>query len=132
LGFIKQIAIAGLIVLVIISYPVYAYASELQAYSIASGFMIGLINALIGYRLNEKALSKSTRNFMVIVFGGMGIRMIVIAILLLSLLYIAKLDEVSLVASVFFFYMLFVALEINYLHKKQIKLKQESSDTVKA
>lgn len=128
-NFIKHLITASIISIVIATYPVYAYASQIQVYSIICGYIIGLINAVAGYRLNELAFKKPVKSFMVIVFGGMGIRMLFIAISILILLYIAKLDEVSLVASVFFFYILFVTLEINYLHKKQLLSKKTVSGT---
>ncbi len=123
-NFIKQLIIASLIAIIIASYPVYAYANKVQVYSIICGYIIGLINALAGFKLNELAFKKPVKMFMVIVFGGMGIRMMFIAISIVILLYFAKFDEVSLVASVFFFYILFVALEIIYLHKKQLLNKK--------
>lgn len=124
LNFIKHVAIASIISFVLAVYPIYAYASELQVYSIVCGYAIGFINALAGYKLNNFAFNKPVKMFMVIIFGGMGLRMIFIAITILILLYFAKLDEVSLVASVFFFYIIFVALEINYLHRKQLLSKK--------
>ena len=128
-NFIKQLIIAGLIAIVIASYPVYAYANKIQTYSIIAGYIIGVINALAGFKLNEIAFKKPVKMFMVIVFGGMGIRMMFIAISIVILLYIAKFDEVTLVASVFFFYILFIALEINYLHKKQLLNKKTAADS---
>ena len=79
--------------------------------------------------INELAFKKSVKSFMVIVFGGMGIRMMFIAISIVILLYIAGLDEVTLVASVFFFYILFIVLEINYLHTKQLLNKKTAADS---
>ncbi len=127
LSFIKHVIISSIIVFVIAVYPVYIYADKLRIYSILCGYIIGLINAILGYKLNKLAFSRSVKSFMVIVFGGMGIRILIIALLLMVLLYAAKLDEVSLVASVFFFYILFAVLEINYLHRSQIQTKKELS-----
>lgn len=125
-NFIRHIIIASIAAAVIAGYPVYRYANELQTWSIISGYILALLNALVGYKLTELAFNKSVKSFMVIIFGGMGVRMIFIALVILILLYFIKLDEVSLVASVFFFYMLFVALEINYLHKKQLAAKNSA------
>ena len=128
-NFIKQLSIAGLVAIVVASYPVYVYANKIQVYSIICGFIIGIINALAGFKLNELAFKKPVKSFMVIVFGGMGIRMMFIAISIVILLYVAKFDEVTLVASVFFFYILFIVLEINYLHTKQLLNKKTAADS---
>ena len=124
-GFYKHIIISSLVVILLSIYPVSVYVSNIQFYSIISGYVIGLLNAIAGYKLNTIALNKSVKSFMVIVFGGMGLRMILIAILILILLYFVKLDEISLVASVFFFYILFVTIELVHLHKRQLKIKNE-------
>jgi ABC-type thiamin/hydroxymethylpyrimidine transport system permease subunit len=126
-GFVKHVVIATLIVIVIASYPVSVYANKVQVYSIISGFVIGLLNALIGYKLNSIAFTKPNKSFMAIVFGGMGLRMLAILILLLILLYIANLDEITLIASVFFFYVLYAAIEIIHLNKAQSRSKQQNT-----
>ncbi|MFI5212126.1 MAG: hypothetical protein ACHQIH_04530, partial [Ignavibacteria bacterium] len=86
-NFIKQLTVASLVAIVVASYPVYAYANKVQVYSIICGYIIGLISALAGYKLNELAFKKPVKSFMVIVFGGMGIRMMFIAISIVILLY---------------------------------------------
>ncbi|HJY63435.1 MAG TPA: hypothetical protein VJ455_04700 [Ignavibacteria bacterium] len=124
-GFYKHIIISSLVVILLSIYPVSVYVSNIQFYSIISGYVIGLLNAIAGYKLNTIALNKSVKSFMVIVFGGMGLRMILIALIILILLYFVKLDEISLVASVFFFYILFVTIELFHLHKNQLRIKNQ-------
>lgn len=118
-GFLKQVIYASIAVLIIGIYPVTVFANQVQIYSIISGFLIGLLNAFIGYRLNTLAFNKTVKKFMALVIGGMGLRILVIFLFLVILLYIVKLDEFTLIGSVFFFYVLFVSLEINYFHRKQ-------------
>ena len=118
-GFYKHLIYSSLIVFIIALYPVSAYTSIIQLYSLISGYIIGLLNALIGFKLNLIALKKPVKSFMVLVFGGMGLRMIFIAIIILILIYFAKLDEIYLVASVFFFYTLFVSIELFHLHRNK-------------
>jgi hypothetical protein len=54
---------------------------------------------------------------MILVFGGMGIRLLIVIIFLLILIQFTSVDSLSLAASVFFFYTLFVSIEIFFLHK---------------
>jgi hypothetical protein len=124
LSFLKYVLIASVLVFVIAAYPVYSYASPEQTESIIYGYLISLVNVVIGFSLNNTALGKKTKSFMVLVFGGMLIRMLIVAALLLVLLYYAKLEPVMLTASVFFFYFLFISIEIKFLHKKIISEKQ--------
>lgn len=125
LGFLIYVLIASFIVFVAASYPVYLYASPEQVESIIYGYLISLVNVVIGFSLNNAALGRKTKSFMVMVFGGMLIRMVIVAVLLLVLLYVAGLEPVMLTASVFFFYFLFISIEIKFLHKK-IKTEKQN------
>jgi len=125
-AFLRYVLYASLIVFIAAYYPVYKYASSLQISSIIYGYLISLVNVLIGYGLTGIAFEKKVKSFMVIVFGGMLVRMLLVAVLLLILLYIAQLDAASLVASVFFFYFLFISIEIKFLFKKSSENKINS------
>jgi hypothetical protein len=128
-AFIRYVLYASLIVFVAAYYPVNKYASSLQTSSIIYGYLISLVNVLIGYGLNGIAFEKKVKSFMVIVFGGMIARMLLVAGLLLILLYLAQLDAMSLTASVFFFYFLFIAIEIKFLYKKSSESKKNTNTT---
>lgn len=130
-GFFRYIVISSLIVIVLASYPVWKYFTVNQINSFVFGYIVSLINAVIGYKLNTMAFSKPTKSFMVLVFGGMGIRLLVVLLLLLILIQFTTLDSISLVGSVFFFYTLFISIEIYYLHKKQLQAKKHNPDPVK-
>lgn len=120
-AFLKYVLYASVIVLVISFYPVYMYLSPEQVKSIIFGYLLSLLNILIGYSLISNAFEKKTKSFMIIVFGGMGVRMLLVAVMLLILLYIVLLEPVSLVSSVFFFYFLFTSIEIKFLYGKSSK-----------
>ena len=125
--FFKYVLIASVIVLIAAFYPVYTYASSLQIKSIIYGYLLSLINVLVGYGLTGIAFDKKVKSFMIIVFGGMVVRMFLVAVLLLVLLYIVQLDAWSLVASVFFFYFLFISIEIKFLYKKSSEGKTNTN-----
>lgn len=116
--FVRDTLTASVIVAVLAIYPVYRYTSEIQLYSILSGYFISLLNVFAGFSLNELAFEKKIKSFMVIVIGGMTIRMIGVIILLVLLLHYTILDTVYLVSSVFFFYFVFTSIEIYNLSKK--------------
>ncbi len=124
-SFVRNVLIASLAVLLISVYPAKVYLNQLQSISVICGFLVSLINAMVGYKLNEMALNRSVKSFMIVIFGGMGIRILVMVILLLVLLKIAGLDEVSLVGSAFLFYLIFLTLEILYFHTRQSKIKND-------
>jgi len=128
--FLKYSLILSLVVLLIAFYPVYVYASKIQVYSIITGYLISLFNIIIGYSLNRSALNKNVKSFMVIVFGSMTLRLVIVAIFLVILLTYTQLDSIYLVSSVFFFYFLFVSLEIYFLTKKPGNTTATGNNTV--
>jgi|SRR4030095_8176799 len=119
LSYFRILFTASLVAVILSAYPAIKYAASVQLYSFLAGFLISLINAVLGFRLNEMAFKKSARNFVLIVVGGMGIRMILLGIFLVILLQFPVFDVTSLVASVFFFYVLYMSIEIYYLHNKK-------------
>ncbi len=129
-GFFKYIALSSLIVIILGAYPVWKFFTVNQINSFVFGYIISLINAFIGYKLNSMAFSKPTKSFMVLVFGGMGIRLIVVLLFLLILIQFTSLDSICLVGSVFFFYTLFISIEIYFLHKKQLQAKKHNPGPV--
>ena len=124
--FLRSLLVVSVVSFLIASYPVLKYLNQLQTYSIISGYLVALINALLGYRLNKMAVNKPVKVFMALVFGGMGIRVLISAILLIVLLKIFNLDDITLLGSAFFFYFLFITIEIYYFHKLQTGLKADN------
>lgn len=127
-GFFKFIMLSSLIVIVLGSYPVWKYFTVNQINSFVFGYIVSLMNAIIGYKLNTMAFGKPTKTFMMLVFGGMGIRLILVMLFLVILIQFTALDSLSLVGSVFFFYTLFISIEIYFLHKKQLQVKKHNLD----
>ena len=130
-GFFKYIIISSLAVFLLGFYPVWIYFSVNQINSFVFGYIISLMNAVIGYKLNTMAFNKPTKSFMVLVFGGMGIRLILVMLFLVILIQFTTLDSLCLVGSVFFFYTLFISIEIYFLHKVQSQAKKHNPDPVK-
>lgn len=127
-GFFKFIVLSSLIVIVLGSYPVWKYFTVNQINSFVFGYIVSLMNAIIGYKLNTMAFGKPTKTFMMLVFGGMGIRLILVLLFLVILIQFTTLDSLSLAGSVFFFYTLFISIEIYFLHKKQLQVKKHNLD----
>ena len=129
ISFLKVVALSSLIVFIIAVYPVITYSSGIQVNSFICGYIISLINALLGFKLNAIAIGKSVKGFMILVFGGLGIRIIIVILLLLIMLQIDIFEPISLISSVFFFYVLFISIEIYFLHKKQEAIKTINKNT---
>jgi hypothetical protein len=123
-GFVKYVLIASFVTILLAIYPIYKYTTQVQIYSIITGFLISLANVFAGYLLIGLGLNKAFKTFMVVIFGGMIARMFVILALMLLLLYALKLDSTMLISSLIFYYFLFTTIEIYFINKKQ-QIKQK-------
>ncbi len=118
-----------LIVILISSVPVFLFYTAEQIFAFAIGAVVSFINAITGFFMNTFALKKRMSVFMAYVFGGMGLRMLFIAIVLLLLTHHSNLDNIALISSVLIFYFLFISIEIYFLNKlvsTKRKLNNES------
>jgi hypothetical protein len=120
-NFLKTLMIISLAAIVISIFPLVSYSSSKQALSLIIGFVISLANAVAGYVIIERAFNKNIKIFMTMIFGSMAARMMAIAIIMLLIVFLTKLDFIYLVASLMFFYFLFTGIEIYYLQKKNRK-----------
>lgn len=122
--FYKYVIIASIIIFLISIYPIIKYLSQAQINSVYCGYVISLVTAIGGYKLNSIAFNRSVKSFMVLVFGGIGIRLIFVIIMILILIQFNIFEQMSLAGSVFFFYIIFISIEIYILHKKQLIAKE--------
>ena len=125
--FLKQILITIVAVGVLAWYPVERYASVEIIQAIIGGVSLSLVNVLIGYAAIEYSFDKSYTHFIQVVMGGIGVRLIVMVGLLLVMILVFKLHVVALVGSLFVMYMLFLILEVLYIHNKwQKKINKQN------
>jgi len=117
--FVRNIGAASLIILILGFYPAYVYTTHLQIVSIVYGYAVCLVNVLIGFALNETAVVKEFKVFMVILFGGMFIRIFLSAGLLALIIFTGAADTAALIGSFFFFYVIFTAMELQFIHRKK-------------
>jgi hypothetical protein len=127
-SYLRNVLVASIVSAIVLGYPIIVYLNKVQIQSLICGYGISLLNALVGYKMNDMAFNRSVKSFMILVFGGMGLRMILVGVLLLIVIYYTQLDSVSLISSVFVFYILFAGMEIQYLHKKQL-LDKKNKET---
>jgi len=89
------------------------------------GALFATVNVLLGYAAIEYSLGKSTTTFFKFVIGGMGLRLLLMAVVLVLLVKVFQLHVGALVGSMGIFYVVFLTLEIFYIQKK-INNKQQS------
>jgi hypothetical protein len=117
--FIRNIGAASLIILILGFYPVYVNASQFQMISFVYGYAVCIVNILIGFGLYEISLEKQFKVFVSILFGGMAVRIFLSAGLLALIIFAGAADDVALIGSFFFFYVIFTAMELHYVNKRK-------------
>ncbi|MEP0823551.1 MAG: hypothetical protein HRF44_11945 [Ignavibacterium sp.] len=86
--------------------------------SVLAGAVISLSNFLLGFVSVEYAFDKSHTTFLKIVLGGMVGRLMLMALVVLVLIKLYAFDALSLMLTLFGYYIVNLALEIFFLQKK--------------
>ena len=117
-SFPKQIFLALAVVGSLGAYPLLKFGSSEVTGAAIVGAVLATVNVLLGYAAIEYSFGKSTTTFFKYVLGGMGIRMFVMAGVLVALIRVFQFHAGALVGSMGIFYVLFLTLEVFYIQKK--------------
>ena len=123
-SFPRQILLALLIVGGLSAYPLAAYGDREIVSASVVGALLTTVNVLLGFAAIEFSFDKSTTTFFKYVIGGMGVRMFLMAGMLVALIKVFRFHIGPLVASMGTLYVIFLTLEILYIQKK-IQSKQQ-------
>ncbi len=100
------------------------YASRDVVTNATVAEVMSLVHLLFGYAAIEYSFDKSNITFLKVVLGGMGVRLFLMATLVMILLRYYAFDPLSLTASLFYFYVINLILEIYFLESK-VKVKNQ-------
>lgn len=100
------------------AYPLATYASREVIMGVAAGAILGTLNIMLGYAAIEYAFNKSMTTFTNIVIGGMGIRLALLLGAMALLILVLGFHTAALTASLFYFYAVYLVLEILHIQKK--------------
>ena len=107
------------------SYPLAAWGPPGTFGAAIAGGIMATANVLAGYAAIEYSVGRSMNTFMKFVLGGMGVRLVVMAGLLLLLIRVFGFNPTVLVASLGVFYVAYLALEVLFIQKK-LNVRQSS------
>lgn len=116
-SFLKQIVIVSAAAVVLGAYPVSTYATDEIARAITAGGVLSVINVLMGYAVVRISSGKNYAEFMQIVMGGIVVRLFVMVGLLLLAVGLLKFHAFALIGSLFVMYIVFLIVEVMYIHK---------------
>ena len=112
--FAKQIAAILLVLWGLGGYPLYLWQGMDVLIAAGMGCAICTLNAIAGAWLALWGTRRDHRTFMTVVFGGMGVRLMMVLLFFVLALKLAKLHVFSLTLSLFLFFIAFQILEIRF------------------
>lgn len=86
------------------------------------GWLISFLSVMIGSYVIARAFKSKGKGFINVVLMSMVVRMIAVVALIFIVIYFFKIEKFSLAVTFFFFYLLFLILEINFLSNKTNKV----------
>lgn len=101
--------------------------SPINFNSILYGFIISTINILFGIFAIRYGLEKSDKIFLITVFGGLFVRLLIVLTLILLTLNFLFVSLNSFIFTTFIFYFYYLIVEVYILtQKKNIKIKSSN------
>lgn len=95
--------------------------------SLLYGFLISTLNFFMGVLSIRFGLDKSDKTFLIVVFGGVILRLFIILILIILVLNFLFVSLNSFIFTTFIFYFYYLIVEIYILsQKKNIKIKKDN------
>jgi hypothetical protein len=117
-SFPKQILLTLLIVGGLAAYPLAKFGNRDIIVAASVGALLTTMNVLLGFAAIEISFDRSAATFFKYVLGGMGIRMFLMAGVLVLLIKGFGFHIGALVASMGILYVMFLTLEVFYIQKK--------------
>ncbi len=108
------------------AYPLARYAPGEVITGVLLGAALSTVNVLLGYLAVEYSFEKSYGVFLRTVFGGMGLRLLLMLAALAALIALANVHAMALTMSLLGFYVIYLVLEILFLQRKVMAKSQGS------
>lgn len=127
----RDLRFPGAVVVVLVvaagvsAYPLVHYASPEVIVAVAAGALLSTVNVLLGFLAIERSFERSYTTFLKYVIGGMGLRMLVMLGGMLLFILLARVQALALVISMLVFYVVYLVMEIAYIHKRMSARNRE-------
>ena len=117
----KQLLRSGIIISILLLFIVtilftLSSISQVLFISIIIGFSISAINFILGLGFIKISLAKSEKIFLLALWGGVLLRLILGLILVLISLIFLEINTYGFIFSILFFYVFYLIIEIFYLN----------------
>lgn len=119
---IKQIKIPGIIflsaIIIVVLCRFFDILSSLTTYSILYASLIALFNFALFVYLFNHSFKKSNKSFLIVNFGGMVLRLLLMLVSVFIILRFLEVDDFGFIFMFFLWYTLCLIFEINILRAK--------------
>jgi hypothetical protein len=114
--FLVKLIILSVILWGVVYWGASGYRIDLVSVFVA--WLMVFLNSLIGYLLFEYAFEKESKIFTLVVFGGVGLRLLVVMALVLIINLLGMVKSIDFVVSFISFYCIYLVVEILAYQKK--------------
>jgi len=116
--FLKTIGIITLLVWGCMALPLYFYAEPMMIWGVVAGWLVSALCFTTGYYAVCRSFQRSSRALMISLFGGMLARLVFIGVVVLLLVQLTSLHVVSLLSSLLGFYVVYLIIELYFVHNR--------------
>ncbi len=99
-------------------FPIFKIQEVEVTLSLLLAPAVAAANYIVGIKLIKRGFYASQATFMKTVFGGMGIRLLVLGAIIAAVNVCAKLDFVAFLVGLLGYYTVLLALEVWYVHTR--------------
>ncbi len=105
------------------AYPIYVYLGYSRLIAVVSAIVINTLNTIFSYLVIRKYAARSFNAFVSAFFGSMGIRLFIMAGIVIGFISLIKIDQFSFIISLFISYICDSIIEIYFIVKKSQELE---------
>lgn len=124
LRFPRQVGVTLLVACALAAYPLIRFGTHDVILAAALGALLSTVNVLLGFLAIEYAFNKSYTVFLKAVFGGMGVRMLLLLGAMLLLILVFRVHTLALMVSLLGFYAIYLVLEVLFIQRKVLLRNQ--------
>ena len=124
--FLAELIGITLVILILILVILFAFFNGQKANEIIAAYFASLFIFISGFIAVNWGLKKSLKVLLIIVFGGMFLRFVLIGVTLFLVMRSTNLDIIAFIVSFFIFYLIYQFYEIRFINLKLSKGKKWS------
>jgi hypothetical protein len=116
--FPTQVGMTLVVMIALAAYPLARYAPGEVRLAAGAGALIAMLNVLAGYAAIEYAIHRSHTTFLMVVLGGMGVRLLLMLGALVWLILGVGMHAIALTVSLLVCYLVFLVIEVLFIQKR--------------